>query len=35
MKNMLEYMETCKESLAQCPLMKGMGSQKGHAEEKK
>jgi hypothetical protein len=35
MKHMMEHMEMGKESLAQCPLMKGMGSQKGHAKEKK
>jgi hypothetical protein len=35
MKHMMEHMEMGKESLAQCPMMKGMGSQKGHAGKKK
>jgi hypothetical protein len=35
MKHMMEHMEMGKESLTQCPLMKGMGASKGHAGEKK
>jgi len=35
MKHLLAHMEMGKESLAQCPLMKGMGAPKGHAGEKK